>query len=93
MEVYGIPLKDIQPDSDINVRHTDKDKGIDELAASIKAMGLLQPIVLLGENDKPPYKIMVGQRRFLAHKKLGETTIKAIFEKGLNKDGVLLFSD
>jgi ParB-like chromosome segregation protein Spo0J len=47
-EVYDIELKQINV-SDENVRHHDPTKDLEELAASIKRHGLLQPVVLKGE--------------------------------------------
>lgn len=35
--------------------------------------------MLRGDYDHPPYSLIVGQRRFLAHKKLGKETIRATF--------------
>jgi len=64
--IYEIPLRDIKI-SDNNVRLHDPGKDLEELAASIKRHGLLQPVVLLGDYGKPPYKLISGQRRFLAH--------------------------
>src|SRR5260370_30623711 len=66
----------INPD---NVRHSHFNKEIDELAASIKMHGLLQPVVLIGEFGKPPYKLITGQRRFRAHERLGRTEIRGVF--------------
>lgn len=54
--------------SDCNVRASDKDKGIEELAESIKAHGLLQPVVLLQEDDTA--KLIIGQRRLRAFREL-----------------------
>jgi len=56
---------------------TDLSSGIDDLAQSIKRQGLLQPIVV-AKNPDGRYEIIAGQRRFLAHQKLGYTTIRAI---------------
>ena len=71
-------LKDIEV-SDYNVRRTEPDD-IDELAESIKKYGLLQPVVLVGKvSDPPPYRLIVGQRRFKAHQKLGLEKIRAVF--------------
>ena len=83
-KIYQIPMRDIRV-SDSNVRQSDKDKDIDELAASIKKHGLLQPVVLKGEYGEDPYELIVGQRRFLAHKKLGEKYIRAVFAGRLDK--------
>jgi len=82
-KIYEIPLKDIQV-AETNVRHTEVDKDLDELAASIKKHGLLQPVLLLGEYGEPPYKVIVGQRRFLAHQKLKKAAIKATFAGEMN---------
>ena len=50
---------------------------IDELAASIKAQGLLQPIVVCKATNPEKWEILVGQRRFLAFKRLGLESITA----------------
>lgn len=77
-KVYDIDLKDIKV-SKFNVRLTDKEAEIDELAESIKKHGLLQPIVLRGSYGNPPYELIVGQRRLLAHKNLNRDSIRAVF--------------
>lgn len=76
--IYSIRLTDIRV-SDTNVRITDRKAGIDELAKSIEKYGLLQPVVLMGRHGRPPYELVVGQRRYLAHKKLGKKDILAVF--------------
>jgi ParB family chromosome partitioning protein len=83
--IYDIPLGDIEV-SDDNVRLTDATKDLDELAASIKRHGLLQPVVLMGEHGKPPYCLISGQRRFLAHQQiLKYPKIRAVFVGNLSK--------
>lgn len=77
-EIYSIPLKDIKI-SQFNVRLTDKKAEIEELAESIKRHGLIQPVVLRGSPEHPPYELIIGQRRFLAHQELNEKNIRAIF--------------
>lgn len=89
--IYNIAIKDIQI-SPQNVRLHDADKEIDELAASIKELGLLQPIVLLGKYGKAPYELISGQRRFLAHNKLGRSDIRCVFAGNLTKTDVILRS-
>ena len=56
---------------------TDLSSGIDDLAASIKKQGLIQPIYVV-EKTNGKYEILAGQRRFLAHEKLGYKEIRAI---------------
>jgi ParB/RepB/Spo0J family partition protein len=77
-KIHEIPLKDIR-EGNLNVRTTDKEAGVDDLAASIKKYGLLQPIILKGEFGKPPYDLVVGQRRYRAHQKLNKDSIRAVF--------------
>ena len=55
----------------------DLSTGIEELSASIRKQGLLQPIVVAAQANGR-YEILAGQRRFLAHKALGYQTIRAI---------------
>jgi ParB family transcriptional regulator, chromosome partitioning protein len=50
--------------------------GIDELANSISADGLLQPISVRQVGDR--YQLIAGERRLHAHKHLGKPTIEAI---------------
>ncbi len=80
-EIHEVPLSEIRV-SHNNVResHTNATKDLDELAASIKRHGLLQPVVLVGEFGKPPYELISGQRRYLAHAQvLNRRTIRAVF--------------
>jgi ParB family chromosome partitioning protein len=55
---------------------TDLSSGIDDLAASIRKQGLLQPIVVARQSNGR-YEILAGQRRFLAHQKLKLEFIRA----------------
>src|SRR5271165_5976562 len=66
--------------------------GIQELADNIKVNGLLQPILLRGIFGYPPYDVIVGQRRFLAHQIIGEQTIEAIFSGAIDDIHALLLS-
>ncbi len=76
----------------MNVRIENATTGIDELAASIKKHGLLQPVVLRGQFGTPPYELIAGQRRFLAHKKLKAKTIQCVFSGEITEIQVTLRS-
>ena len=54
------------------------EKELEELARSIKLHGLIQPIAVIKAGEQ--YILKAGQRRLLAHKKLGLKTIKAIVQ-------------
>ena len=91
-EIYAIPLDQIDI-SDQNVRVTHELKDLEELAASIKIHGLLQPAVLSGIIGNPPYKLISGQRRFLAHKQILKTeTIRSVFAGDLTDTEALIRS-
>jgi ParB family transcriptional regulator, chromosome partitioning protein len=57
---------------DGNVRKTDSDKAISELAASIKAHGLLQSLVVR-KDKRGKYAVIAGRRRLLALMSLAES--------------------
>jgi len=78
-KIYHVLMKNIRGVSSLNVRHMDINKDLEELASSINEHGLIQPVELLGECGNPPYELIVGQRRFLAHKLLGKRHIRAVF--------------
>ena len=62
--------------SESNVRKTDPEEGIEELAKSIEKIGLQQPIVVFKKGDR--YELVIGQRRYRACKKLGWKEIPAL---------------
>ncbi|MCM1034663.1 MAG: ParB/RepB/Spo0J family partition protein [Paludibacter sp.] len=57
-------------------RHNFDEEALDELAASIRELGVISPITLR-KNDNGTYLIIAGERRFRAAKKVGLTTIPA----------------
>lgn len=61
--------------SDSNARRRDRRADIDQLARNIDQIGLQQPIVVKPNGDN--FEILIGQRRFEAHRLLGRTTIAA----------------
>ena len=83
--IINISLSDI----DINKNQPRKnfDKGaLEELAASIKENGLLQPIAVQQIGER--YQIIAGERRFRAFKLLNEPKIPAII-KNLSRQQVM----
>src|SRR5688500_17556793 len=90
--ISDIPLSDIRISKE-NVRLHDPDRDLEERAASIKRHGLLQPVVLLGQIGKPPYKLITGQRRYLAHQKyLKARTIRAVFVAKIDRTQAIVRS-
>jgi ParB family chromosome partitioning protein len=74
--VRNIPLREIDPDPD-QPRKTFGPSELSELAASIRAIGLLQPITVR-EGGPNGYLIVAGERRYRAHLVNRVATIRAI---------------
>lgn len=60
-----------------NARKTNLEEGIDELARSIAEIGIQQPVVVFKKKDGR-FELIIGQRRYLACKKLGLKEIPAL---------------
>ena len=63
-ELRTLPIQQIQPGKYQPRRHWN-DEALDELAASIKAQGLIQPVVVR-EIGKDSYELIAGERRWRA---------------------------
>ena len=59
-----------------NVRETDDELGLDELAKRIESQGLPQPIIVCPKGDK--YELIAGLQRLIAMEKLGKETVPAM---------------
>lgn len=69
---YGhIPIDQIKVPKN-NVRLYEIDKGTEDLATSIRANGLIAPIVVYYDDDRSYYMALAGQRRFNAYHYLNQ---------------------
>ena len=68
-ELRHLPIQQIQPGKYQPRRHWN-DEALDELAASIRAQGLIQPVVVraIGKNQ---YELIAGERRWRAAQRAG----------------------
>lgn len=82
MDFAYLPLDDIDV-SELNVRRNNPNEGIEELASSIKQIGVQQPVVVFKEGTR--YKLIIGQRRYLACKSIGEKEIPALIVEKKNE--------
>ncbi len=75
----ALPLSDIEPNPDQPRRQFDQ-KALDELAASIKSQGVLQPILVrpFGEARPGKYSIVAGERRWRAAQLAGLIEIPVV---------------
>ena len=62
--------------------------GLNELAASIKEKGILQPLIV--RRTKTGYELIAGERRLRAAKMLKMTQVPAIIKDADNKDSLVL---
>ncbi len=74
--VRDIPLDCLQV-SRAQSRTRDVEKNLDELVQNIRTHGQLEPIVVARIPESDKFEIITGQRRYLAHKRLGRETILA----------------
>ncbi len=74
-DLRQIKLSEVHADPDQPRRHFDE-MAIDELAASVREHGILQPIVLTADDEG--YKIVAGERRYRAAKRAGLEKIPAL---------------
>jgi len=85
-QIVLLDILDVDPPSDAARDLIDPDK-VRELAESIRSQGLLQPILVRPFNGR--HEVVVGHRRYLAHRLLGEVKIKGIVRE-LSDDEVFL---
>jgi ParB family chromosome partitioning protein len=74
---HAIEIAKITPNPYQPRQTFDKD-ALQELSESIKAHGLIQPILVASKDGGDSYIIIAGERRFRATKMLGEKTINAV---------------
>jgi ParB family transcriptional regulator, chromosome partitioning protein len=79
--VINLPLTDIDKNP-FQTRYVDDDDALEELAESIKANGVVQPILVRpSEDEDGRYVLILGERRMHASKKAGKTHIPAIVRR------------
>jgi len=87
--VEALPIEKIEISPD-NVRKTDREKGIEELKNSIEKRGLIHPIIVIPKGDH--YEVIVGQRRLIAFRQLGRTSIPALIIDRMDDVGQTVIS-
>lgn len=77
-----MPIEDIYI-GEANVRAKDVAKGLDELTASVKLWGVLQPVSVFQRDGR--YELFIGQRRYFAAVEAKLKTIPAIIWPPMSK--------
>ncbi|SEA63086.1 chromosome partitioning protein, ParB family [Bowdeniella nasicola] len=87
LTVAELKLDDISPNTR-QPRDVFDEDDLEELASSIREVGLLQPIVVRpgGEGVDTPYELIMGERRWRASRLAGNDTIPAIIKATEDED-------
>ena len=87
-ELVQVPVGSIRPNTRQPRRRLDAE-GIDELAESIRAQGLVQPVVVRTAPDGG-YELIAGERRWRAARVAGLATVPALVRETDDRDSLLL---
>jgi ParB family transcriptional regulator, chromosome partitioning protein len=89
--VQKIPVDKVRPNR-YQPRRNFVDSSLEELSASIKEQGLLQPISVWKDTGSDHYELIAGERRLRASKLAGLREIEAIVRKDLSDEEKLALS-
>jgi len=78
--VVNVAIADIDRNP-FQTRHVEDDEALEELADSIKANGVVQPIMVRPGDEDGRYILILGERRLHASKKAGKTHIPALVRR------------
>jgi ParB family chromosome partitioning protein len=78
--VVNLAIADIDKNP-FQTRYVEDDEKLEELADSIKANGVVQPIMVRPGDEDGRYILVLGERRLHASKKAGRTTIPALVRR------------
>ena len=78
--VVNVAIADVDKNP-FQTRLVDDDDALEELADSIKASGVVQPIVVRPAEEEGRYILIVGERRLHASKKAGKTHVPALVRR------------
>ncbi|MGC1644318.1 MAG: ParB/RepB/Spo0J family partition protein [Candidatus Sulfotelmatobacter sp.] len=78
--VVNLTIADIDKNP-FQTRYVQDDDALEELSDSIKANGVVQPIMVRPSEEEGRYILILGERRLLASKKAGNTQIPALVRR------------
>jgi ParB family transcriptional regulator, chromosome partitioning protein len=78
--VVNVAIADVDKNP-FQTRYVDDDDALEELADSIRANGVVQPIVVRPATEPGRYILVMGERRLHASKKAGKTHIPALLRR------------
>ena len=80
-KLYNLPIGDLNPDTN-QPRKFMESQALEELTASVKTYGIIQPLLFRVDAKSADLFIVAGERRFEAAKIAGLTTVPAILVEG-----------
>ena len=86
-DVFRVPIETIETNPN-QPRKVFDDEKLSQLAASIKEDGILQPVVVRRQGAS--YELIMGERRFQAAKRAGETSIPVVIKDVKDVDSLRL---
>jgi len=78
--VVNVAISDVDKNP-FQTRYVEDDDALEELADSIKANGVVQPIVVRPAEEEGRYILILGERRLHASKKAGKTHVPALVRR------------
>ena len=78
--VVNLTIADIDKNP-FQTRYVQDDDALEELSDSIKANGVVQPIMVRPSEEEGRYVLILGERRLIASKKAGKTQIPALVRR------------
>ncbi len=84
-----IPLKEIAPDPNQPRKHFDQQK-LEELAATIRSKGIIEPVTVRFKDDQGKYMIVTGERRYKAAQIANLTEIPCITKDLTDQEALIL---
>ena len=78
--VINLPISDVDKNP-FQTRYVEDDDALEELAESIKANGVVQPIVVRPAEESGRFTLILGERRLHASRKAGKTHIPALVRR------------
>jgi len=80
-KLYDLPIIDLKPDPNQPRKSMDP-QALEELTASVKRVGIIQPLLFRVDAESPYLILVAGERRFKAAQLAGLTTIPGICVEG-----------
>jgi len=80
-KLYDLPIIDLKPDPNQPRKYMDS-QALEELVASIKTHGIIQPILFRVVADDPYLIIVAGERRYKAAQQAGLLVLPGIYVEG-----------